>query len=77
MDTSRHNHTQSLIHFSGDRRVEGFWAHLSIDGSLNGVSGRDSACEWAVVQLDYDKEEESRDATCGTMVAELEMQRTI
>ena len=32
------------------RRVEGFRDHTAIDGSLKGLSGRDAACGWAVVQ---------------------------
>ena len=27
-----------------DRKVGGFREHIAIDGSLNGVSGRDAAC---------------------------------
>ena len=47
------------------------------DGSVKRVSGRDAACGWAVVQIDYDKVEEPRCAIYGTMLAELELQRTI
>ena len=50
---------------------------MAIDGSWKGVSGKDAACGWAVVRLDYDKEEEPWYATSGTMLAELEVQRTI
>ena len=59
------------------RRAEGFRKHIAIDDSLEGVSGRDAACGWAVVQLDCGKKEEPRYAIYGTMLAELELQRTI
>ena len=49
-----------------DRRVEGFREHIAIDGSVTRISRRDAACGWAVVQLEYDKEEEPRYAICGT-----------
>ena len=50
---------------------------MAIDVSLKGVSGGDAACGWAVVQVDYDKEEEPVYAISGTMRAELEVQSTI
>ena len=53
-----------------DRRTEGFRNHLAIDGSLNGVSRKDAARGWAVVQLNYDKKEESWYASYGTMLAD-------
>ena len=40
------------------RKTEGFREHIAIDGSLNGYSGRDAACGWAVAQLDHNKAEE-------------------
>ena len=55
-----------------DRRVESFRNHTAIDGSLEGVSGRDAACGWAVVQLDYDKEEEPWYATYGAIIGGVE-----
>ena len=57
--------------------MEGFRNHMAIDGSLKGISVKDVACGWAVVQLDYDKEEEQWYATYGTRLAELYVQRTI
>ena len=57
--------------------VEGFRNHIAISGSLKGVLGKDAACGWAVVQLDCDKEEEPLYASGGTLLAELEVQRTI
>ena len=56
-----------------DRKIEGFRGHFAVDGSLKGVSGRDAARGWAVVQLDNDKEEPWY-TIYGTM---LEVQRTI
>ena len=60
-----------------NRGVQGFRNPIAIDGSLNRVSRRDAACGWAVVQLDHDKEEEPWYDMCGTMLDELEVQRTI
>ena len=42
-----------------DRKLEGTREHITIDVSFKGVSGRDAACGWAVVRLDYDTEEEA------------------
>ena len=54
-----------------DRRIEGFREHVAIGRSLKGISSTDAACGWAVVQLDYDKEEETWYAIYGTMLARL------
>ena len=58
-------------------RMEGFRSHVAICGSVKGVSGKDAACGWAVVQLDCDTEEEPWLAIYGSILAELEVQRTI
>ena len=50
-------HWLSETSLEWDRKVEGFREHIAIDGSSNGVSGRDAACGCAVVQLFYEKEE--------------------
>ena len=50
---------------------------MEVDGSLKGVSGRDAVCGWAVVQLDYDEEEEPWYAIYGPMVVELDVQGSI
>ena len=49
---------------------KGFRAHIAVVGSLKGVSGRDAACGWALVQRDYDQKEEPWYATYGSMLAE-------
>ena len=49
-----------------------FRKHIATDVSLKGVTVRDAACGWAVVQPDNDQY-----AVCGTMLAEIEVQRTI
>ena len=48
--------------------MEGFSEHTDI---LKGASGRDAACVWAVVQLDYDERSELSYAIYGTMLAEM------
>ena len=55
----------------------GFREHIAIDGSSNGVSGRDAACGCAVVQLFYRKEEDPLYAIHDTILAELDVQRKI
>ena len=45
--------------------------------SYYGISGTDAACGWAVVKLNYDKEEEPLHTIYGTMLAGLEVQKTI
>ena len=60
-----------------DRRIEGFCEHIANDGSLEGVSGQDLACGWAEVQFYYEKKDEPWYAICGTMLAELQVQRSI
>ena len=51
--------------------------HIAIDGSRKGVSVRDADCGWPVVQLDYDGEDEPWYVVFVTMLAELDVQRTI
>ena len=51
--------------------------HIAIDGSRRGVSVRDADCGWAVVQLDYDGEDEPWYVVYVTLLAELDVQRTI
>ena len=46
--------------------------HIAIDVSLKGVSVRDAACAWVVVQPDYDKEEPWY-LVYGITLAELEV----
>ena len=55
-----------------DGRMQGFGRHIAIDVSLKGVSVRDAACAWAVVQPDYDKEEPWY-LVYGITLAELEV----
>ena len=57
---------------SWDRRVEGFSESYCYWWFFQGSR----ACRWAVVQIDNDKEEDPWYATYGTMLAELEAQRT-
>ena len=57
--------------------MKSFRDHIASDGSLKRVSGLDAACGWAVVQLDQDMTEEPWYAIYGTMLAMLEVQRTI
>ena len=59
-----------------DVRMQGFGRHIAIGVSLKGVSERDAACAWAVVQPDCDKEEPWY-PICGVTLAELEVYRTI
>ena len=61
----------------GTDEWKAFEMKLQFDGSFKGVSGKDAACGWAVLQLDNDKEEEPWYAIHGTMLAELEVQRTM
>ena len=51
--------------------MDGFPEHIAIGGSLKEVFGRDAAGVWAVVQLDYDKEEVQCYVIYGTMLADL------
>ena len=60
-----------------DRRIIGVREHIATDGSLRGISGRGAACGLAVVQVDHNKEEAPWCASSGTMLAKLEVQRTI
>ena len=60
-----------------DRRMKNFREHIAIYGLLKRVSGLDAACGWALVQLDQDMTEEPWSAIYGTMLAALEVQRTI
>ena len=60
-----------------DRRMKSFRDHIAIYGLLKRLSGLDAACGWAVVQLDQDMSEEPWYAIYGTMLAMLEVQRTI
>ena len=52
---------------SWDREVEGFRKHISFNGSLKGLSWKDSACCGQWWRLDFDKEEELWYATYGTV----------
>ena len=75
--SGRAERTARAVSRDWDRGVEGFRGHIPIDGSLKRVSRRDAACRWAVVQLEYDKEEVPRYAIYGTVLADIEVQRTI
>ena len=57
--------------------MEGCRELVAIDGSPKKVSGRVAACDGAVVQRDYDKEEEPWYGIYGAMLAEMDVQRTI
>ena len=59
--------------------AEGFKGHVHVatDGSLLGTAGKWGACGWSVVQLDDNEELGPLYGMCGSMEAELEVQRTI
>ena len=57
--------------------AEGFKGHVATDGSLLGTAGKWRACVWSVMQLDYDGELGPLHGMCGSMEAELAVQRTI
>ena len=57
--------------------MEGFRGRVATDGSLLGKIGKRSACDWAVVQLDYDEEMEPLHGMYGSVETQLEVQRTI
>ena len=52
--------------------AEGFKGHVATDGSLLGTTGKWGACGWSVVHI-----EGLLHGMCGSMEAELEVQRTI
>ena len=62
---------------AGECKVEGFRCHVGTDGSLRSTAGKCGACGWSVVQLDYDEELGLLHGMCGSMEAELQVQRTI
>ena len=68
---------ESEKHKSWSLPAEGFRNHVTIDGSLLGISGKWSACGWSVVQLDHDEEKGPMHGMYGTLDAELEVQRRI
>ena len=69
---------ESEKHHTSALQVEGFRGHVATDGSLFGaISGKWSACGWAVVQLDYNEEMGPLYGTYGSMEEEYEGQRTI
>ena len=47
---------ESEKHKSSGMPAKGFKGHVATDGSLLGNAGKWRACDWAVVQLDYDEE---------------------
>ena len=51
--------------------------HVATDGSLLGIAGKWEARGWSAAQLNYDGELGSLHGVCGSMEAELEVQRTI
>ena len=55
----------------------GFRNHVAIDGFQLGVPGKWGACGRSVVQLDHDQEMGPMHGMCGTLDAELDVQRTI
>ena len=68
---------ESEKHKSWGMPAEGFKGHVATDGSLLGTAGKWGACGWSVVQMDYDEEMELLLGMCGSVEAELEVQRTI
>ena len=68
---------ESEKHKSCGMPAGGFKCHVATHGSLLGLAGQSGACGWSVVQLDHDEELEPLHGMCGSMVAELEVQRTI
>ena len=76
--TSECRKWESAKHKSWGFPAEGFRDHVTIGGSLLGVSGRWNACGWSVVQLDHDEEMGPMHGMYRTLDAELvEVQRTI
>ena len=67
---------ESEKHKSWCTPAEGFMGHRC-HGSLLGTAGKWGACDWAVVQLDYDEEMEPLHGMYGSMEAELEVHREI
>ena len=64
-------------HKSWSIPAEGFRDHVTTGGPLLGVPGKWESCGWSVVQLDHDEEMEPMRGMCGTLDAEVEVQRTI
>ena len=71
------NKWESEKHKSWSMPAEGFKGHVATDGSLLGSAGKWGAGGWSVVQLDHDKELGPLHGMCGSMEAELEVQRAI
>ena len=68
---------ESERHRSWSMPVEGFNGHVATDGSLLGRTVKWRACGWAVVQLVYDENMGPLHGMCGSVEAEVEVQRTI
>ena len=68
---------ESEKHKSWSMPAEGFQGYVATDGSLLWNDGKWGACGWAVVQLDYDEEMGPLHGMCGSVGAEVEVQRTI
>ena len=68
---------ESEKHKSWSMPAEGFMDQVATDGSWLGRAAKWGACVWAVVQLDYDEEMGPLHGMCGSMGAELEVQRTV
>ena len=68
---------ESEQHKNWSMPAGGFRNLVATGGFLLGVSGKWSACGWSVVQLDHDQEVGPMHGMCGTLDAELDVERTI
>ena len=75
--TVRRMCSRAVTDHHGWLQVEGFRSRVATVGSLLGKIGKWGACDWTVVQLDYDEEMEPLYGMYGSLEAEYEVKRTI